>query len=126
MFNELIPGAVNLNTPLHNSLFGATKITKDSDTTTVSEDKYSGYGIIFYSKKTVLYTDKKMYARNVMIFGCDNKRNDILVLGENDVEIGKTTIRAEQSLSKNFTVDNKKFVLSVHYNKDDSYLPKNQ
>ena len=57
-----------------------------------------------------------------MIFGCDNKANSVLVLRREDVEIGKTRIRAEQSLSKNLTVDNKKFVLSLHYNKDNSYL----
>ena len=44
------------------------------------------------------------------------------MLGENDVEMGKTTIHAEQSLLKNVTVSNKKFVLSLHYNEDNSYL----
>ena len=38
------------------------------------------------------------------------------------MEIGKTTIHAEQSLLKNFIVDDKKFVLSLHYNEDNSYL----
>ena len=109
-------------------MFDAIKLIKDSDAATISEYKYSGYIISFYSKKTFLHSDKKTWARNVMIFCCDlsdsirNKRNRILLLRENDVEIGKTTIHAEQPLLKIITVHNKKFVLSLHYNEDNSYL----
>ena len=36
--------------------------------------------------------------------------------------INDTTLYAEQIYSQNFTAVNKKFVLSLHYNGDDSYL----
>ena len=36
--------------------------------------------------------------------------------------IDSTTIYAEKIYSTNFTVDNKKFCLSLHYNGDNSYL----
>ena len=36
--------------------------------------------------------------------------------------INDTTLYAEKIYSQNFTVVNKKFVLSLHYNGDDSYL----
>ena len=42
---------------------------------------------------------------------------DLFVQGIND-----TTLYAEKIYSQNFTAVNKKFVLSLHYNGDDSYL----
>ena len=42
---------------------------------------------------------------------------DLFVQGIND-----TTLYAEQIYSQTFTAVNKKFVLSLHYNGDDSYL----
>ena len=42
---------------------------------------------------------------------------DLFVQGIND-----TTLYAEKIYSQNFTAANKKFVLSLHYNGDDSYL----
>ena len=36
--------------------------------------------------------------------------------------INNTTLYAEKIYSQNFTAENKKFVLSLHYNGDDSYL----
>ena len=56
---ELISSAINVSAPLHNSLYGAVRMIKDSDAATVGEYKYSGYGISFYSKKTFLHSDKK-------------------------------------------------------------------
>ena len=43
--------------------------------------------------------------------------DDLFVQGIND-----TTLYAEKIYSQNFTAANKKFVLSLHYNGDDSYL----
>ena len=37
-------------------------------------------------------------------------------------DINDTTLYAEKLYSQNFTAVNKKFVLSLHYNGDDSYL----
>ena len=42
---------------------------------------------------------------------------DLFVQGIND-----TTIYAEKLYSQNFTTANKKFVLSLHYNSDNSYF----
>ena len=42
---------------------------------------------------------------------------DLFVQGIND-----TTLYAEKIYSQNFTAANKKFVLSLHYNSDNSYL----
>ena len=36
--------------------------------------------------------------------------------------IADTTLYAEKTYSQNFTQPSKKFVLSLHYNGDDSYL----
>ena len=53
----------------------------------------------------------------------NNKKNNILVLGKDFIQgIKGTTIYAEKMYSINFTENNKKFVLSLHYNGDNSYL----
>ena len=51
------------------------------------------------------------------------KNNNILVLGKDFVQgISGTTIYAEKIYSINFTEDNKRFLLSLHYKGDNSYL----
>ena len=51
------------------------------------------------------------------------KKNNILVLDKTFVQgINCTTIYAEKEYSINFTENNKKFCLSLHYNGDNSYL----
>ena len=46
-----------------------------------------------------------------------------LVFGKDFIQgIDRTTIYAEKMYSTNFTVANKKFCLSLHYNGDSSYL----
>ena len=69
--------------------------------------------------------------RKVLIFGVDesslvhsnNKSNNIYVMGDGIVQgINDTTLYAEKTYSQNFTQPSKKFVLSLHYNSDDSYL----
>ena len=53
----------------------------------------------------------------------NNKKNNILVLGKNFVQgINGATIYAEKLYSINFTENNKKFCLSLHYNGANSYL----
>ena len=53
----------------------------------------------------------------------NNKTKDVLDLGHGFIQkIDDTTIYAEKMYSPNFTVANKTFCLSLHYNDDDSYL----
>ena len=70
-------------------------------------------------------------ARNVIIFGADmsfskhanNEANNIYVMGKDYVQkINDTTIYAEKMYYRNFAYLGKKFMLSLHYNGDDSYL----
>ena len=69
--------------------------------------------------------------RNVIIFGvhenslvhANNKANNIYIIGDLFVQgINDTKLDAEKICSQNFTQPCKKFVLSLHYNGDDSYL----
>ena len=113
---------------VQNALFGGVKITKNA--TDTSKHKYEGYGICFdeggtFSKKGI------NNGRNVLIFGIhenslvheNNKANNIYRMGDLFVQgINDTTLYAEKIYSQNFTEVNKKFVLSLHYNGDDSYL----
>ena len=52
----------------------------------------------------------------------DNKKKDILVLGRGPMQGLESTLTAEEMYSINFTVTKKKFCLSVHYNRANSYL----
>ena len=70
-------------------------------------------------------------ARNVLIFGADmsfsvhatNIANHIYLMGTGLTQgINDTTIYVENNFYRNFTDFGKKFVLSLHYNGDDSYL----
>ena len=70
-------------------------------------------------------------ARNVIIFAVDmsfsnhanDKRNNIYVMGKDYVQrINDTTTYAEKMYYRDFTNSGKKFVLSLHYNGNNSYL----
>ena len=96
----------------------------------VDNYKYLGYGIGFDSRGTFSHPSGGD-GKNFIIFGVDmsssahanNKVNNVLVLGKAFIQgINGTTIYAEKMYSTNFTVDNKRFCLSVHYNGDNSYL----
>ena len=119
---------------VQNALFGAMEITKNADT---SKYNYKGYGMCFDEGGTFGQTiregnfDHTTNARNVLIFGAGmsfsvhatNRANNIYVTGEAFVQgINDTTIYAEKKFYRNFTDTDKKFVLSVHYNGDNSYL----
>ena len=69
--------------------------------------------------------------RNVLIFGADmsfsvhatNSANHIYLMDEGLTQgINDTTIYVEKNYYRNFTDPDKKFVLSLHYNGDNSYL----
>ena len=103
------------------------EITKNAGT---SKCAYKGYDICFdeggsFSKGNI------NNGQNVLIFGvgesslvhANNKANNIYVIGDLFVQgINDTTLYAEKKYSQNFTQPSKKFVLSLHYNGDDSYL----
>ena len=98
-------------------------ITKNSD---VDKYKYSGYDIGFDSRGSFLHP-RGGNGTNVIIFEADlsssvhanNKANNVLVLFKAFIQvINGTTIYAEKMYSTNFTVNNKKLCLSLHYNGD--------
>ena len=51
-----------------------------------------------------------------------NKKKNILVLGKGPTQVLEHTLTAEKMYSINFTVTNKKFCLSLHFNGANSYL----
>ena len=119
---------------MQNALFGAIQITKNTDT---SKYNYKGYGICFDEGGTFGHAITEggfahtRNARNVLIFGVDmsfsghatNRANHIYVMGTEFVQgINDTTIYAEKNFYRNFTDPGKKFMLSLHYNGNNSYL----
>ena len=123
---------------IQNALFGAMKITKNA--TDNSKNNYKGYGICFYERSEFGHTITEgshahtTDARNVLIFGAEmsfsvhatNRANHIYLMGTGLKQgINDTTISAEKDFYRNFTDFDKKFVLSLHYNGDNSYLSVN-
>ena len=83
--------------------------------------------LLFKKNKPLLHPSDGKYALNLTIFGCDisDSKNHILVLGKESIQINETTIKAEKIYPTKFIStgsNNKKVVLSLHYNGDDSYL----
>ena len=119
---------------MQNVLFGAMQITENTDT---SKYNYKGYSICFDESEEFTHVQKRgnfidtTDGRNVIIFGVDmsfskhanNKANNIYVMGKDYIQkISNTTIYAEKMYYRNFTDPGKKFVLSLHYNGNNSYL----
>ena len=116
------------------ALFGAMQITKNANT---SKYNYKGYDICFDESEEFTHVRKRgnfndtAMARNVIIFGvgmsfskhANNKANNIYVMGKDYIQkINDTTTYAEKMYYRNFTDPGKKFVLSLHYNGNNSYL----
>ena len=120
---------------MQNALFGAMPITKNA--TDYDKNNYKEYGICFDERSEFGHTITEgghahtTDARNVLIFGADmsfivhatNRANHIYLMGTGLTQgINDTAIYAEKKFYRNFTDFGKKFVLSLHYNGDDSYL----
>ena len=120
---------------IQNALFGAMQITKNA--TDYDKNNYKGYGICFDKRSQFGHTITEngrthtTNGRNVLIFGADmsfsahatNRANHIYLMGDGLTQgINDTTLYVEKNYWRNFTDPGKKFVLSLHYNGDDSYL----
>ena len=123
-----ISNSRNTDYTVQNALFGGVKITKNA--TDTSKHKYEGYGICF-DEGDMFSMGNINNGRNVLIFGVhessvihsNNKANNIFIMGDGFVQgINDTTLYAEKIYSQNFTAVNKKFILTLHYNGDGSYL----
>ena len=119
---------------IQNALFGASQITKNADT---SKYDYKEYGICFDEEGTFSHKiteDGRVHTtmgRNAIIFGADmsssihatNRANNIYVMGEGLVQgIHDTTLYVEKNYWGNFTDPGRKFIISLHYNGDESYF----
>ena len=119
---------------IQNALFGAMQITKNTDT---SKYDYKGYGICFDERSEFGHAITEggfahtIDARSVLMFGADmscsvrktNRAHHIYVVGTGLTQgIHDTTLYAEMDFYRNFTDPGKRFMLSLHYNGDDSYL----
>ena len=116
-----IEKSVNISSypTLENCLFSAIELKKHVD---VDLYKYSGYGIRFDRKGSYSIGDD--VGRNTIIFGADissssqidNKKQDILILGNGSTQGLEHKLTAEKFYSFNFTKKNTKFCLSLYYN----------
>ena len=110
------------------------EIAKKNDT---SKYNYKGYGICFDEGGTFSHRITEgggthtTLGRNVIIFGADmsfsahatNRVNNIYVMGDGLIQgINDTTIYVEKNYYRNFMDPGKKYVLSLYYNGNESYL----
>ena len=119
-----IERSVNISSypTLENCLFGAVKYVD------IDLYKYFWYGIGFDRKGFFLIGDE--VGRNIIIFGVDmissshidNKKKNILILGKGPTQGLEHTPAAEKLYSINFTKENTKLCLGLHYNGANSYL----
>ena len=129
-----IASSRNTTFTIQNALFGAMQITKNADN---SKNNHKGYGICFHERSQFGHTITEggrahtTNDRNVLTFGVDisfsvhatNRANNIYVMCDGLTEgIHDTTLYVEKNYYRNFTDPGKKFVLSLHYKSDDSYL----
>ena len=120
---------------IQDALFRAMQITKN--TTDSDKNNYKGYDICFDERSKFGHTMTEggrthiTNGRNVLIFGADmsftihatNRGNHVYVMGDGLAQgINDTTLYLEKKCFRNFTEPNVKFVLSLHYNGDDSYF----
>ena len=120
---------------IQNALFEAMQITKNATDNT--KNNYKGYGICFDERSQFGHTITEggfthtTNGRNVLIFGVDmsfsahatNRANHTYLMGDGLTQgINDTTIYVEKNYYRNFTDPGKKFVLSLHYNGNNSYL----
>ena len=99
---------------------------KDAD---IDKYKYSGYGIGFDRHGFFSHPSGET-GRNVIILGVDmssstkidNRKKDILNLGNGPTQDLEHTLSAGKMYSINFIENNKKFCLSLHCNGANSYL----
>ena len=111
---------------LKNCLFGALTLTKNAD---IDKYGYSGYGIGFDRRSSFSFPGGG-FGQCVLFFGVDmsssahidNKKKDILVLGKGPTQGLEHTLTAGKMYAIIFTVTNKIFCLSLHYNGANSYL----
>ena len=103
----------NNDPTLKNCLFGAVTLTKNAD---IDKYGYSGYGIGFDRKSAFSFPGGVGFGQNVIIFWVDmsysahidNKKKDILILGNRLTQGLEYTLTAEKMYSINFTVTRKK------------------
>ena len=120
---------------IQNALFGAMQITKNA--TDSDKNNYKGYGICFDERSQFGHTiteDGRAHTtnrRNVLIFGVDmsfsghatNRANHIYLMGDGLTQgINNTTLYVEKNYWRNFTDPGKKFIISLHYDGDESYF----
>ena len=119
-------GSLGNDTTLKNSLFAAFTFSKNTD---IDEYQYSSYGIRFDRKSSFSFPGGRL-GQNVIVFGVDmsssthigNKKKDIVILGKGSTQGLEHTQTAEKIYLINFTVARKKFCLSLHCNRANSYL----
>ena len=105
--------------------------------TDYDKNNYKGYGICFDERSQFSHTITEngrahtANGRNALTFGADmsfsthatNRANHIYLMGDGLTQgINDTTLYVEKNYWRNFTDPGKKFVLSLHYNDNDSYL----
>ena len=120
IFYEIDNNSNNFYPKLKNCLFGSKNVTKESSD--FNEQILSGYGLGFYTDYVFRYSPG-VFAYNAIIFGVDNPENrNVLAIGKGNVKINNKMAGVKTSNKNNISAPAAKIVLSLHYNKKNSYI----
>ena len=133
-----IASSRDTNFTIQNALFGAMQITKNATDNSKNIFRiYKGYVICFDERSQFSHTiteDGRTHTtngRNILIFGvhmsfsahATNRANHIYLMGNGLTQgINDTTLYVEKKYWRNVTDLGKIFIISLHYNGDESYF----
>ena len=91
---------------------------------------YSGYGLGFNARGTLLLSDGSGFDKDLIKFEADmrssmhtdNKKHTLILRKDPTNGLGDTAFTTEKGYSINFTEQQKKTCLSSHYNGSNSYI----
>ena len=103
-----------------NCLLGSVKVTRKNND--FNFQTLSGYDIGFYTDYVFTYSPGA-FAYNAIVFGVDSQENNnVLAIGRGNVKIYNKTVGVKASYKNNITATASKIILSLHYNKENSYI----
>ena len=109
--NLVLLALTNNDPTLKNCLFCAVTLTKNAD---IDKDGYSGYGIAFDRRSSFSFSVGG-FGQNVLIFGVDMSFSAHIDNKKKDISYWKRTNTRIRTYLK-------KFCVSLHYNRANSYL----
>ena len=117
---ELDRNSNNSYPKLINCFFGSVKVTRKNND--FNFQTLSGYGIGFYTAYVFTYSPRD-FAYHSIVFGVDSQENNNeWAIRKGNVKINNKTVGVKASYKNNISAAASKIILSLHYNKENSFI----